>query len=118
MNIYDSNLWADDIIIATIRRMYSLSITIVSPRLGEVYHIFHDLPDNPDISLITNRGPVSSENSNTHFLVTKSKVVNFKKSGSSIPEDKLKHYTKYDYNYGRKVGAERLVETERQHAIH
>ena len=82
MNIYDGNLWADDIIIAVIGRMYNLSISIVSPRLEEVYHIFHDLPDNPDIILIANGGPVSSECSNTQFLVTKSKVVNFKKPGS------------------------------------
>ena len=118
MNIYDSNLWADDIVIVAIGRMYNLSIAIVSPRLEKAYHIFHDLPDNPDIILITNGGPVSSEHSNTHFSATKSKVVNFKKPGSSIPQDKLKYYTKYDYNHGRKVGAERLVETKKQHAIH
>ena len=118
MNIYDGNLWADDIIIVVIGRMYNLSITIVSPRLEEGHHIFHDSPDNPDIILIANRGPVSSECSNTHFSGTKSIVVNFKKPGSSIPEDKLKYYAKYDYNHGRKLGAERLVETEKQHAIH
>ena len=118
MNIYDGNLWADDIITVAIGRMYNLSITIVSPRLEETYHIFHDLPDNPDVILIANGGPVSYEHSNTHFLATKSKVVNFKKPGSSIPEDKLKYYTNYDYNNRRKVGAERLVETEKQHAIH
>ena len=117
MNIYDSNFWADDIVIAVIG-MYNLSITIMSPRLEEACHIFHDSPDNPDIILIANGGPVSSEHSNTHFSVTKSKVANFKKPGSSIPEDKLKYYTKYDYNHGLKVGAERLVKTEKQHAIH
>ena len=118
MNIYDGSLWADDIVIAAIGRMYNLSITIVSPRLEEAYHTFHDSPDNPDVILIANGGPFSSECSNTHYLVTKLKVVNFKKPSSSIPEDRLKYYTKYDYNHGRNVGAERLVETEKQHAIH
>ena len=118
MNIYDGILWADDIVIAVIGRMCNLSITIVFLRLEAAYHIFHNLPDNPDVILITNGGPVSPEHSNTYFLATKSKVVNFKKPGSSIPEDKLKYYTKYDYNHRRKVGAERLVENEKQHAIH
>ena len=116
VNIFDGNLWADDIMIAAIGRMFNLSITIISPRFDEAMHLFHDVKD-PDILLIGNGGPVMSERYNTHFSATKSKVLNAKKPGSTITADKLKFYIKSDFEYGRKVGRERLIETEKQHAL-
>ena len=116
INIFDGNVWADDIVITAVSQMFNISITLLSPQFDEAIHVFHNVKE-PDIVLIRNGGPFASDRYNTHFSSMKSKLAQSKKPGSSIPTDKLKYYVKSEYEHGCKVGHDKLIETEKQHAL-
>ena len=71
-NIFEGNVWADDMITTAISKMFNISITIISPRLPEALHLFHD-DQEPDVLLIGNGGTMGTECENTHFSASKSK---------------------------------------------
>ena len=115
-NIFEGNVWADDMIATAISKMFNVSITIISPRLPEALHLFHG-DREPDILLIGNGGTMGTERENTHFSASKSKLANYKKPGSSMKDDSMRIIRKMNYDYGFKTARERLIEGEKRHAV-
>ena len=52
--IYDGVIWCDEYMIGAIVRMFNVRISLVSPHFNDVWHIFHDACEPPDILVIVN----------------------------------------------------------------
>ena len=115
-NIFEGNVWADDMIAIAISKMFSISITIISSRLPKELHLFHD-DQEPDVLLIGNGGTMGTECENTHFSASKSKLVNYKKPGSSMKDENMRIIHKVNYDHGFKIACECLIEREKKHAV-
>ena len=85
INIFDGNVWVNDIVIAAVSQMFNISITLLSPWFDEAMHVFHDVKE-PDIVLIGNGGPFASDRYNTHFSSTKSKLAQSKSQDHQYPQ--------------------------------
>ena len=72
MNIFYSNIWADDLVAAAIGKLFNISITIVSPAFEKPLDLFHEESD-PDVVLILNGGSVNTPYVSTHFSGTRCK---------------------------------------------
>ena len=103
-------------IATAISKMFNISITIISPRLPEALHLFHD-DQEPDVLLIGNGGTMGTEHENTHFSASKSKLVNYKKPGSSMKDENMRIIRKVNYDHGFKTAREHLIEGEKKHAV-
>ena len=84
VNVFNGNVWGDDLIAAAFGDMWNLTITIVSPAFNDPINLFHNSP-NPDVVIIANGGcyrdPVKGA---THFTATKSNDSSFKIAGSYL----------------------------------
>ena len=74
-NIYEGNVWGDDVMLAAIGHMWNVSITVIMPH-SDPLHLFHDNYDNPDIVIVVNGGPPESKKPATHFCATRSRLLN------------------------------------------
>ena len=115
-NIFEGNVWADDMIATAISKMFNISITIISPQLPQALHLFHD-DQEPDVLLIGNGGNMGTEHENTHFSASKSKLANYKKPGSSMKDENMRIICKVNYDHGFKTAHECLIEGEKKHAV-
>ena len=115
-NIFEGNVWADDMIATAISKMFNISITIISPQLPEALHLFHD-DQEPDVLLIGNEGTMGTKHENTHFSASKSKLANYKKPGSSMKDENMRIICKVNYDHGFKTAHECLIEGEKKHAV-
>ena len=115
-NIFEGNVWADDMIATAIGKMFNVSITIISPQLPEALHLFHD-DQEPDVLLIGNAGTMGTECENTHFSASKSKLAKYKKPGSSMKDENMRIIHKVNYDHGFKTACEHLIEGEKKHAV-
>ena len=74
-NIYEGNVWGDDVMLAAIGHMWNISIMVVMPH-SEPLHLFHDNYENLDTVIVLNGGPPESDRPATHFCATRSHLLN------------------------------------------
>ena len=106
-NIYEGNVWGDDIMLAAIAHMWNLSISVIVPNM-EILHIFHDQYEEPDIVIVSNGGPPESLCPATHFSATRSRLINPKVIGRKQLNRTPKVYESYEE--GAKVCQQRKEE--------
>lgn len=82
VNIFDGNVWGDDLIAAAFGDMWNLSISIISPISKTPINLFHANP-NPEIVIVANGGAwTSPDKASTHFSGTRSKDPQHRLPGS------------------------------------
>ena len=68
-NVYNRNLWGDDLIATVIGDMWNIAISIVTPIHKKPLVLFHN-KDIPDMVLVVNGSNYMSQNRSTHFSAT------------------------------------------------
>ena len=72
-NLFQGNVWGDDLVAAVIGDMWNLAISVVSPIYAKPVPLFHD-KKKPDIVLVANGGSwLDAERPCTHFSATRPK---------------------------------------------
>ena len=72
-NLFQGNVWGDDLVTAVIGDMWNLAISVVSPIYAKPVPLFHD-KKKPDIVLVANGGSwLDAERPCTHFSATRPK---------------------------------------------
>ena len=69
-NVYNRNVWGDDLIAAVIGDMWNIAISIVTPVHKKPVVLFHN-KDIPDVVLVANGRDFMSQNGSTHFSTTR-----------------------------------------------
>ena len=69
-NVYNRNIWGDDLIDAVIGNMWNISISIVTPVHKKPIALFHN-KDVPDIVIVVNGSDYMSKDGSTHFSTTR-----------------------------------------------
>ena len=69
-NVYNRNVWGDDLIAAVIGDMWNIAISIVTPVHKKPVVLFHN-KDIPDVVLVANGRDYMSQNGSTHFSATR-----------------------------------------------
>ena len=70
-NVYQGNVWGDDLLASVVGDMWNIAITIISPSCLKPFHLFHDKPE-PDVVIVANGGSwLSEKKSTTHFNATR-----------------------------------------------
>ena len=101
--IYNGIIWADEFVLGAIGKMFNIRITVVSPYFSDVWNIFHDGKQQPDIVLIVNGvdfGLLRDEI--THVSATRGLENDWKCVGSGQKLNDLGQYV--GYTEGRKAG--------------
>ena len=68
-NVYNSNIWGNDLIAAVIGNMWNIAISIVTPVHKKPIALFHN-KDIPYVVLVVNGSNYMSQNGSTHFSAT------------------------------------------------
>ena len=55
VNIYNGSIWGDDLMPSAICHMWNVSISVITPEIGEVVNLFHDAQE-PKVVIIANGG--------------------------------------------------------------
>ena len=72
MGIYHGSISGDKFIIGAIAMMFNIHITVISPYFNDLWHIFHDGLEEPDIILVVNGSHFRSKPDNiSHFTSTR-----------------------------------------------
>ena len=83
VNVYNCNVWGDDLIASVIGDMWNLSITILSPVFKKPFHLFHNKTEEPEVVIVSNGGSyLCAEKGSTHFTATMPLSTNYQKPGS------------------------------------
>ena len=83
VNVYNCNVWGDDLIAAAIGDMWNIGITILSPVFKKPFHLFHNKTDEPDVVIVSNGGSyMCPDKGSTHFSATIPLTTNYAKPGS------------------------------------
>ena len=69
-NVYNRNIWGNDLITAVIGNMWNIAISIVTPLHKKPVALFHN-KDIPDMVLVANGSDYMSQNGSTHFSTTR-----------------------------------------------
>ena len=69
-NVYNRNIWGNDLITAVIGDMWNIAISIVTPVHKKPLALFHN-KDIPDMLLVANGSDYMSQNGSTHFSTTR-----------------------------------------------
>ena len=81
-NVYNRNVWGDDLVAAVIGDMWNIAISIVTPIHTKPVALFHN-KDEPDVVIVANGGNYTSKKKPcTHFTATRSYNPDFKKPGT------------------------------------
>ena len=80
-NVFNSNIWGDDLIAAVIGDMWNVAISIITPIHKKPVALWHN-KDIPDIVLVANGGSYTSKDGSTHFSATRCYDPTFKQVGS------------------------------------
>ena len=81
-NVYNRNVWGDDLVAAVVGDMWNIAISIITPIHNKPVALFHT-KDEPDVVIIANGGCYTSKkNPCTHFTATRSYDPDFKKPGT------------------------------------
>ena len=81
-NVYNRNVWGDDLVAAVIGDMWNIGISIITPIHNKPVALFHN-KDEPDVVIVANGGCYTSKKKPcTHFTATRSYDPDFKKPGT------------------------------------
>ena len=80
-NVFNKNVWGDDLIAAVYGNMWNIAISIVTPIHRKPLSLWHN-KEIPDVMIVANGGCYTSKNSCTHFTATRSTDPKFKMPGS------------------------------------
>ena len=69
-NIYNRNIWGNDLIATVIGNMWNITISIVTPENKKPVALFHN-KDIPDIVIVANGSDYMSKDGSTHFRITR-----------------------------------------------
>ena len=69
-NVYNRNVWGDDLIAPVIGNMWNIAISIVTPVHKKPLVLFHN-KDIPDMVLVANGSDYMSQKGSTHFSATR-----------------------------------------------
>ena len=70
VNLYNSNIWADEFMLGALAKMFDIKISIVSPSYDDVWKVYHESA-LPHVVLVSNRGDYGHKRGVTHFSTTK-----------------------------------------------
>ena len=80
-NVFNKNIWGDDLIAAVFGDMWNIGISIVTPIHRKPISLWHN-KEIPDVMIVANGGCYTTKNGCTHFTATRSTDPKFKMPGS------------------------------------
>ena len=83
VNVFQCNVWGDDLIAAAFSNMWNLAVSIISSVAKKPFHLFHTKLQ-PDVILVCNGGNYLKHGGSTHYNGTRSTDPEFRKSGSHL----------------------------------
>ena len=99
---------------SAISHLWNVSISIITPEIGEVVNLFHDDPD-PKVVIIANGGNyMSGQKLCTHFSQSRCLVWGFKLPGH---DSKKVQKIWEGYELGKKTSLARYLHDEKQRAL-
>ena len=87
-NVFNKNVWGDDLIAAVFGDMWNIGISIITPVHRKPISLWHN-KEIPDVMIVANRGCYTSKNGCTHFTATQSTDPKFKMPGSEYQNPTL-----------------------------
>ena len=70
--VYNGDIWCDEYILGAIVHMFNIRISVISPLFSDLWHVYHDGKEDPDVILVANRRGFHTEFDRiTHFSATK-----------------------------------------------
>ena len=87
-NVFNKNVWGDDLIAAVYGDMWNVAISIITPIHRKPISLWHN-KEVPDIVIVGNRGCYTSKKGCTHFTAIHSTDPKFKQPGSEFLNPKL-----------------------------
>ena len=85
-NVYQGNVWGDDLIASVLGDMWNIAISLVAPCYNNPVPLFHN-KEVPDVILIVNGGCWRSmKKAALHFSATSAKDKSFKIPGSALKD--------------------------------
>ena len=74
--------------------MFNIRITVISPLFSDLWHVYHDGKEDPDIILVANgRGFHTEFDRITHFSATKGSEHQWKRVGSNLELQPVEKYS-------------------------
>ncbi|MCG8623281.1 MAG: hypothetical protein MJE68_14975, partial [Proteobacteria bacterium] len=96
MGVYSGVIWADEFVLGVIGKMYNIRISVVSPFYSDVWNVFHDGIQPPDVVLVANGMDFGGDKMNiAHFTATKGAGKDWKCVGHDISLQEVGHYIGY-----------------------
>ena len=83
VNVFQCNVWGDDLIAATLGDMWNIAVSINSPVAKKPFHLFHT-KSQPDVVLVCNGGNYLKHGRSTHYNGTRSTDPEFRKPGFDL----------------------------------
>ena len=103
MGIYTGNIWIDEFMIGAVGRMFNIRISIISPFFSDLWNIFHDGQEAPDIVLVCNGVDFGTErDAISHFSATRGNQDSWRCVGANQGNKELEYYKKFVE--GKKIG--------------
>ena len=81
-NVFNKNVWGDDLIAAVYGDMWNVAISIITPIHRKPISLFHK--EVPDVVIVANGGCYTSKKGCMHFTATHSMDSKFKQPGSEF----------------------------------
>ena len=118
VNIFNGQVWGDDLILSALSHMFNIAITIVSPCFDKPMHLFHE-KETPDVVVVANGGDyLISDKPSTHFSGSKvKKGVGFKMPGHEMVNPKLDPVIYKGFNKGKEDSLRHYLAKEKDIAL-
>ena len=92
--VYNRDIWCDEYILGAIVHMFNIRISIISPRFSDLWHVYHNGKEDPDVILVANgRGFRTEFNRFTHFSATKGSEHQWRCVGSNLELQPVEKYS-------------------------
>ena len=52
--VYHGEIWCDEYILSAVGHMYNIQINVISPLFSDLWNVYHDRQQKPDVVLVTN----------------------------------------------------------------
>ena len=101
--VYHGEIWCDEYILGAVGRMYNIWISVISRLFSDLWNVYHDGQQKPDVVLVTNGwGFRTHYDRITHFSATKGTEDKWKCIGSNQQIQAVEMYT--GYSEGQMMG--------------
>ena len=118
INVFNGQVWGDDLILSAIGHMFNIAITIISLCFDKLIHLFHE-KETPDVVVIANgRDYLVSSKPSTHFSGSKVKAgVWFKIPGYEMVNPRLDPVIYKGFNKGKEESLWHYLAEEKELAL-